>query len=448
MKGRFGVRDGMARRLFPAVLAAGQLALLTEIVRRGWDVTTDSAGYIEGVVLRSPLYPLLIAACRSLFGEGALWAVVAIQASLAVAAVGTVAAFLRYRLRTHPAVALAAAAILDFPLLVSRIANHILTESVAYALFLLAFVVLLEALSRRSEALYFAHLGLVSLTVLTRPQFVFLLPVSAAALVLLLLGKPWRKRVAATLALLATLAFTWFADRGYHWLRHDHFGNVPFTGVQLIAGALYVSQETDGALFSGDEADFFRQVRGQAAEAGHLASDNPHPGSLGAFVEHFSASYNDIVWTNVARTYARRYHGGGKMSPKAYAEMDDVLNRMALRLIAANPLAYLRLYVSNLAFGVGANTLFLLLGLGAAAAWLAVDGQRIGLAFALALLLHLANTSVVALFEPAIHRYLFHTESLLLAVVPALLVSLAHSSTRGTERQRTTESRNDVRNLR
>jgi hypothetical protein len=105
--------------------------------------------------------------------------------------------------------------------------------------------------------------------------------------------------------------------------------------------------------------------------------------------------------------------------------MDHVLNHMALRLILANPWAYARLYVSNVANGLDATTFLLLFGMAAVGARLGWFGNTAGPVLALAMALHLANATLVALFEPAIQRYLFHTEYLVFALVPSFLVSLA-----------------------
>ncbi|MBG0776994.1 MAG: hypothetical protein H0S85_11255 [Desulfovibrionaceae bacterium] len=425
---------------------AVHVAVLALVLLRGPLLQPDTGGYLHAAAIRPPLYPLLLQGLQALFGAGfataALW-VQALGASLAVLYCGSaLARALRAPDWLRPIFAL----VLFVPLLPSSsgVANLLLSEGLAYPLFLAAAALLLRAASRgglRAYALFFLVSGLL---VLTRTQFLFLYPVGALCAV-------WRgvqarslRAGAAALGVLALCILGATAlEKGWNLLQHGKASRPPFTGIQLVAAPLFLAQPGDAALFADPkERRFFERVHAALRENRWVQGEATRLGR-GAHGEilHFDNHYNDIVWKTVFPA-AREIFApgpGADFDLPVLRAVDQGTVRVALGLLHAHPARCLKFYAYSLTFGLGGYFAAATLGLvllatlatlttraaparGASARGAeAQTGSGPAAAAFLVLAAHLANGCLVALVEPVQTRYMIYTAT----VATCLLVALA-----------------------
>lgn len=411
MKGRV-----FAYCFYPLLLVA--LAL---ILARGYQIAPDTTSYLEGHIYRTPVYPLLIASARGLFGSAYIGATFVLQNLIAMAGIVSWTLYARRALSMPTWVALLMTVLLLRPFLTLNIGNRILTEPVAYGLFLLAARSLLEGLLAGNTKRLLISFGWTALAVLTRPQLMFFYPVLGLVVVYLSLSRRQaRQAVVLIPGFVVMIVGAGLVERGYHLVRHGSFTRVPFVGVQLMVPALYHAQEEDLGLLDEDDAELVREALSAARAEGLLSDSNPRRPLIG-YARHYARGYNQIVWKITLGE--RRALGSSTRLGDPVAD-DRWMLSTAMRLIGARPGAYVKLYLSNVLTLLGLDyAMLMLVALGIAlhrGLWL---GQPAALALLLASLLHFANLGTVALVEPILSRYSFYTGVLYLGLLIAFVAS-------------------------
>jgi hypothetical protein len=434
--GRSDPSTGRARAgWFVAGVALLLAATAAWIAYRGVIVKPDTSSYLRGAVHRTAGYPLLLELCRVFPGRaGRLWGAIAIQSALGIGAATWLLVDLRRRFHLGNPSALAALTALLSPFWTLNLGNLVLSQALAYGFFLLAVRSLIRAVldgRLRDFAGYFAWVGAA---VLTRPQFVFLHVVSGLVVLdLLIRRRPWR-RVVAVVALFATcLTVPGLVDRAWRWHRHDVFASLPYAGQQLIAGALYLAQPEDAGRFAEPDRSLFVEMYRRAREEKLLAPAKGHEEAwlLLPFVRltlfdmrHYAFVYNKLAWDTGFGT-ARELLCPKCSFARTFFAVDPPLRRISLGLTAAHPGDRLRLYLTTLLSAGKPYSWFLVL-VALAVAWELGLRRRepVGVAFALALLLHLGNLGLTAVVEPELDRYTFPTTALYAAMWIVLLREL------------------------
>ncbi len=417
--------ERIAEDRFQQVLL-GLLALTAIfLLAQGAQISRDTSSYMRGDVFRTPLYPIYLWALQGIFGSAAPTAAFVLQLLFGLAIVGWFVLFVR-RLFDLPSWLLHVITVLLLllpywgPL---RVGNQILTEGLAYPLFLLTAAHLIRAVVERNVRAFLLFCLFTTLSVLNRPQFMFLYPIGALALLWMCVQRPSsQRRAMLVLSFAAVLVVSWLGDRTYHAVRHDAFVSVPFTGVQLFAGVLYIAPPERAKHLQGKDASFFDEVHRKATEKHLLVADSPFRTGFLDYTKHYGASYSRLVWQVILPSVRDRYFDGHALRPADYVSADRILVSMSIRLIRADPKGFLRFYAANLLGGMGLPfallTLFVLLIAIYRGGW---HGDHQALAIAVVVLAHLANVALVALVEPLQQRYTFYTNTVLLALLVAYL---------------------------
>jgi hypothetical protein len=275
---------------------------------------------------------------------------------------------------------------------------------------------------------------LAAATVLTRPQFLFLHAVSLLVVVALCWSRrPWRRNLPLVALFLASLLIAPLLDRTWRWWRSGSFAGLPYAGQQLIAGALYVSDADDAALFTFRTRELFVAMRERAETSRLLPRKREEqvwrllPGLPVPLynVTHYTLAYNGLAWGDAFPAAAAAFCPGCKPAAQFLA-IDPPLRRIALRLIRAHPGRWLLLYLSNLLATAGPRG-WLLFGVlfATAASRARRRADPAALALVLAALLHLANLGLTAMVEPELDRYTAPTTVAWLALVVIFLRSVA-----------------------
>jgi hypothetical protein len=400
----------------------------------------DSFGYLMGDDFRSPIYPMVIDFFRFIFGGNFEWLLVAFQLTVGACAVYW---FTRQLAKafglSHQgfALLLALCATPYFGLSIQA-GNAILSEALAYPLFLIAMGFLVESVTEKKlkPAIYFFLI--TTLLVLTRKQFLFLFVMIIPFLVFLRYsGVRWSRLFALSVLVCCLVPLTQFAESVNNYIRHGKLSPVSYTGIQLIVGAIYVSKADDvRAIADLRQKRFFETIHVLATEKaltldmlGRIKDER-----VANKFSHFFSNYHNLM--NAAGSAFKEVYDMSGSEPEYREALDRATMPLAITLIRENPLRYATLYALNLSYGFGGHgigdgyglrgiyflilqlSVLLYLVLAARNDPSQVQMRNIVIFLSLA---HWSNVSEVALLEPVLDRYSFYTSTLWMMMIAALI---------------------------
>lgn len=396
-------------------------------------VSNDTASYVANGTSRPPVYPLLLDLASVLPASLELRAVVAFQVLLTAWGAVRLARWLAgsFGLGRLAQLLVVVVAVLPAALL----GAYVLTDVLAYALLLHAMVPLLEAVRARTARPLVPAAALVALAVMTRPHYLFVVPLLLAVAALVLV---WRRRAAlagvagAVIILLAIGP----AERLYHLAASGEARSSSLLGIQLLTVATYISAPADAAAVRDPAARAFTEhVLAEIRARGLTPEQADHPMSP---YSHFRAVYNDICWGIVAPGWKAAHAPDRRLTLDDLAAMNGATTSAALDLFRAHPLRLLAHMGRQLQASEGLLLVlyvaFLALAAVRAAATRARDpwwtaALTVGL-------LHACNLGLVVLVEPPMPRYTFPTGTLLVIILLAGIARppttpAAHATTEG-----------------
>lgn len=400
----------------------------------------DSIGYLTGDDFRSPIYPLAIDLFRLTFGRYFEWPLVAFQLTAGGWALYW---FSRRLAKTFElsqrgfALVLALCATPYFGISIQT-GNAILSEALAYPIFLLAMGFLIQCIveNKLRPAIHF--LLLTTFLVLTRKQFLFLFVMIVPLLFLLRhAGLRWSRLAALGILVCCLVPLTHFAESANNYIRHGKLSPVSYTGIQLIVGAIYVSKADDAfAIADPGQKHLFEKIHAMASEKALTLDtlDRAQQERITNRFQHFLSNYHNLI--GIPALVFNDLHGMSGDEPGYREALDKEVMSLAITLIRENPIRYATLYVLNLSYGFGghgigdgyglrgayffvlqlAALLYLVLAARGDATLLQMRNVAIFLS-----LVHWGNVSEVALLEPVLDRYSFYTSTLWMMTIAALM---------------------------
>jgi hypothetical protein len=381
----------------------------------GVRLDADSGSYIDGSILRSPLYPMVIEIFGSI--DSSLNLLILFQLLLGLFAVHALLQALRRIFDlgfVTSAVVLIFIALPYYFITVKQrffIGNFILTESICYPMFLLAASAIIHAVNRQKLRFYLYFILLTALLILTRRQFLFLYPFFVLVWLTLFLQK--ERTEFSRLLLLAVFIFSIIAtnmiERTYHYLRHDRFSTVPFTGRQLLVMPMFVAGEGDRNLFAEEEQrEIFDRIYDEMADEGiaSIHKDSPTISAYNAYERYYNHISHDVIPKSAQTVMGDQYDE---------YQMNAHTVRMSLVLIEHHFKEYLKLYFKNIEMNAGKKpfVLFLILVFTLTLINYIQHRPRVSLILLFMLVLQLGNYMLIALVEPIIWRYTVYTNQVL-----------------------------------
>ncbi|MFH1756151.1 MAG: hypothetical protein ABIA59_10680 [Candidatus Latescibacterota bacterium] len=403
----------------PRVRMAGTIAFLViyaaffiVLVKIGPLLQRDSSTYLQKAHIVSPLYPLFLQIHKSIFADGFLTAVIITQLLLGFGACLWFAHAMRRLFSLPHFMRGLLAIILLMPYVIAtRFGNSILTEGLAYPLFLVVMKYFLEGMVRRSSSSLIWMLLLSVVLVLTRRQFSVLYPLFAVALFYMFLFAPSAYRKFTLLfVLLFAAALAQFAERAVQYKRDGRFTNIPFTGFHLVTAPLFIAASGDADHFTDERLRaLFSETHQRLAAKGLLESSPAPDGSHVRLqlIDRYHGSYNAICWGTLLPVL----HENGITD---WYEIDKVTRGMLRPLIQHNWRSFLQLYRQNIARGAGGilHAIFLGVFMALACAYHIIKRDGLSLAAALVSMLSIGSLLVIALAEPVRSRYIAYTAGL------------------------------------
>ena len=385
----------------------------------GVKLDADSGSYIDGSILRSPLYPLIIQLFS--FIDSSLNILILFQLLLGLFAVHTFMHALRriFNIGFITSVVVLIFISLPYCFITAKqrffIGNLIMTGSICYPLFLLASAAIIHAVIQQKLRYYLYFILLTALLILTRRQFLFLYPFFALVWLTLYLQK--EQIEFSRLILLAVFIFSIIAtnmiEKTYQYIKHDKFSTVPFTGRQLLVMPMFVAKESDKNLFPTEkQRDIFIHIYDEMVNEEITFI---HNGSTTINAYNVYERYYNIISHHTIHQSAQKVVG----AQYDEYEMDACTVQMSLVLIRHNFKDYLKLYLKNIEMNSGKKpfVLFLFLVFIVTCISYMKHRSKVLLILLFALILQLGNYMLIALVEPIIWRYTIYTNQVLFSIL-------------------------------
>lgn len=382
---------------------------------KGVMMSADSQSYIQNEIIRSPLYPLLLNGIELLFGKGNFFILPILQLLFGFLSSYWLANFIRDAFKLPAILFLVSLCLLLTPYFF-YFGNLILTEGIAYPLFLITVGMLLKSLISNKNAARYYCLFLIALSflVLTRRQYLFLYVVAFLAFLYHFVYEKTslNSRMSLLFAFLAAMSVTDLVERSYQYYYNGHFTTVPFLGIQLMTMPLYLSSDKDLNLYSDPkEANILRSARKIMKENRYDTSllwkeyENPE-------YPHYYLNYNNVSWGSLSLALAENGIEG-------WIERDRILKKMYLPLLKAHWKRGVSLYVRNIVHNMGGyyNFIFLWVTFVVAIYFHLKNRDKLSMGIFLAILMTFGNYFSVALVEPAMTRYTFSTNIILVIML-------------------------------
>ena len=405
-------------------LASALLILLRPVV-----IFKDSYGYMEGSLIRLPVYPLFLKGLRFVFGDSFQFAAVFIQMLFVFAAIYFFIRTLKKHVQLPSYWILILTLILLAPCLYDKnIANSILSEAASYGLFLFTVSYLIEGLCSRTNAAFYKAGAILLVLLLTRGQFIFLVPVALLSVTWHLIhsDRSWKDWVLPILVLFIPL-LSGVLEKSYHKATHDVYVSTPWTGIHLFTPALYVASAEDAAVFTSEEEKaFFLFALDRIKTKGWSSyqTDGKQKIDIDFYIKNFTEIANSTLYLE-----GKEFIGPQLTETQKFIQLDELTKRMTLPLIKKNPKKWLELYVKNFIHAFGTTKGFLL--------WIVVlllVGWRMlqqrtseNKIIVFSLLLLCANAATLSIGIMTIKRYLFYNDWVLFLIVFILLNSFLQS---------------------
>jgi hypothetical protein len=405
----------------------GAAFVLVAVAREPW--TSQDTSYIDGHALRAPVVPLILRALRALLPSSIyLRAFDGLQAAVAFAATTVLTTSLSRRLRFDRVTA--TVVWLTLGLAQFRAVANVQSESISYSLLSLSLAAALPLFwGQRSLRELLLMTASAALLVLTRPQFVYLVPVVVLVFALYVFTEPTWKGRARAVGAGAMIAIGGLGLQALHTGTHVGVaGGAAYGGSQIFAVVLTVATEADvDAVADPEVRAFASSIWRGAREAHELASQGDGVGLPPA--HYTSLTYNSIINRIFAWHGETRGEGGveppdlravRRADAASLVRLNDLCIRAAVAVGKHDVLRFVRLVVSEVFFWERYMT-FVVGGLLVASAVRLRRSPTARLTFAIAVG-WVVNLLFVAALEVPEQRYTFYFDAYVAALVLAFAI--------------------------
>lgn len=376
----------------------------------------DSKGYLKMLLYRSCGYPMFLELHRVCFGSFFIRATIFSQYLLNMLAALFLVQSLRKTVLHHKWLAIILFIITLFPVFMGILtANTILSESLAYPLYLLVIGNIILGVAFKREKYFYISFILTFLLILVRGQFLFLIPVLVAAILLTYYRTlfNWRP-IVLVLTSVCIFFLSIVTDMFYHKVQHGHAVTTPLTGIQLITIPFFVSSENDYTIFKSPEQQaYFKLVYAKLKDKKLLLSELPPNAKK---IDFFYDNYVNICNLTINED------GLNSFNASSYDEKsilnDKMTSSMALPLLKKNFGKWLSIYTGNFIKGFDTSKYFLLylITLALSLVTLFKKENVLSKIIILLVLLAIANVGLTAIAESTIGRYTFYNNWILFAI--------------------------------
>ena len=395
----------------------------------GISILPDSKSYIEGYEIRTVGYPIIIHLFNKIFKENALFYLVFFQIFLWLLSslffVKEISRVFNFSKR----VTFFLLIIMCLPLNpLDKFGNSVLTESFAF-IGIIWFLIFIFRTFEKNNLKEFLILTLILVfSQLIRPQMQFL------SFFLIIISFPLflikKKKQGIFFIISAILGFFISSniDKTYHYFKHDRFGTIPFTGIQIINLPLFtISKENIGKIRNPSHKTDILLMKEKLIKNDPYSNQEIFEASRS--INNFAASYNTIISKAIYPTLEERY-------PKyKYNEIDKKLIELTKEIVFVcllnQPISLISAYVDNIVHLGFAGWIWFLLTIFilflSLFYFIKFKTQRLFIICSVCMA-HFCNIILVSVLEPVIWRYSFYTElPLTVMIITLLIFSFLHN---------------------
>ncbi|WP_430410667.1 glycosyltransferase family 39 protein [Kordia sp.] len=407
----------------------GMLFLLTfvAVLRKPTIYFPDSTGYLNMMINRTPGYPIFLKLITSIFGSNFDVALRFIQTAIGCFSVYIFIRKIRQVRLLNNFYTSCFSVVLLLPFLVGvRIGNSILSEALSYALYIIVIGYYLAFfISKNKKELYYA-LPILGILLITRYQFIYLIPVAFLMIFWInLKEKQWKTYRIAMVLLFCLPIATSLVDRTYHKVVHNRFISTPWTGMNIITAAFYVSDVEDEAIFEdAQEKEFFQNTYKGLVEKNlniHHLEARKNADKTMVYIQEFANITMGPIFKNGNAVLAQSLSEDEK-----YIALEKMTKRMSKPLILDNFSEWTKLYIGNLIYGFGGikqMVLYLFILLCSFVGIIKYNTKTYKILLLLSVLL-IGNLLIVSIGMHAIIRFTFYNDWVLFLTIFILLNSL------------------------
>lgn len=391
------------------------------IISHDIGISKDSDGYLQALINRSAAYPLFLKTMKFLFGSFFNSATIIIQGIIGVVAIASFVNSLKKTMKMDAFWYILMAAVLSIPYVYNQnVANMFLSEALAYPLYLLVISKLILGFSLNEKKYFWQAVPLLLVLLLTRSQFLYLIPIC----ILILL---WLFSFKNTILLLCTFLIvplmSSVLDKTYHYFEHDEFISTPWTSLHLLTPALFVADADDISLFEKPiERTLFSKLHDTLSKRKlNLYTLSSKKDPIGVFTNRYSDIANGTIYN-----FGKLVVAPTGSENERYIALEKQTIALVLPLILKNFKQWVSLYMKNFILGFG-NAKQLLLTLiilcFCVIKYIKTNSAIFGI-ITLCLSFVIANIALVAIGMHTIKRFTFYNDWVLFLIVFILLNQL------------------------
>lgn len=398
------------------------------LIINGMHYSPGSDSYVNASVIRSPVYPLFIDFFQLLFKSNFEFPLLIIQLSLGLYGIFYFVKTINLIFTINKWALFVLSIIIATPYLFpSKIGNNILSEGLAYPLFLFFISNLFRGFFFESRnKLYFSAIVLF-LLVLTREQFLFVLPLSILLLIYLAFKNKSIKRYLLLLIIyFAIPVLCSITDKVYHKICFGYYVSTPWKGIHLAALPFFVSDKEDYKIFNNkEEQEYFKTIYNELTYSGLTLNEYIKTNSDSRGFTFYTRNFTTIANLTIDPV-GRKFFEEGDNNYK-YILNDKMAKKIAIPLIRKNIFTWLKFYIMNIITGIGQERLlftypiFLLFSF----SQMIRRFRKIDIFIFSCFLISLSNVCLVAIGQPLTnYRYTIYSDFL---IYTSFIILLSHT---------------------
>lgn len=385
----------------------------------------DSGTYISYSIIRTALYPLTIGAFNFLFGSYGLQVLVFCQMTFAII-LSYILSSLIEKIFSLNFLSFMFVFGLCLSPLVYGYGNIVLSEGLAYPLFLGAIYCLFSGLFKKNLIHFYMFSGLLLLLCLTRQQYVVLYIIGGLTWSYLLYHRIFSKKSRNNwlISLLSSFILVFITESSYHYAVHDFFGLTPFSGSQMLVSPLYLSNKDDTKYFPSPELQTIHALLIQKLEQKNIIGEASEPKDFNGFSIHYNTMQHLIILPTFSQK-TLELHPHLNLT-NLTQKVNQATLQMSWILIKKHPIKYLKFYFHIFVNGAGGyyplffSLFFLALGI----IFSCLSTSIIFPVLVFSILMNLGNTALVSIFEPPLTRYTYGPMLLMYSIFAAFIFYL------------------------
>jgi hypothetical protein len=412
-------------KLLLLIASSFYLLLSIYLLFKGPRITPDSVGYLDMSIIRGPIYSMFLNAFRYVFNENFFlnWVII-FQLIINLVSIFCFSIYFSKRFSLGKISIVLLFFLLLYPYY--RVSTLILTESMAFPLFLIFIVFYVDYyITNKSTTKLIISILLLLILILVRTQFIFIIPVILSFEIVTLRKKSFKIQILNIVLILSVFIISTIADKIYHYFQHGKYTSTPFTGIQLATNAFYIADSSDYELFSNEKDKEIVSKILEVADNNNLLlqsfnktdSTNSLIGVTSS-VRHYSESYNYLCHKTIKPIFLSARDSINEVDN--WVALDAKFIDISLVLIKNNLKKFIILYLKNIIvnwFG----TFYLLFIFISAFLIIIISFIKNITSFNFLMLvtfyLSAANLALIAFVEPVLQRYTIYTDVLLIAVI-------------------------------